>query len=165
MTDRDKRIENRPNRDIPEIAEEQRTEHLGRKRTPLHLQNTLTSYDRPGFVRRWVNEFEDNVDRMVNAGWTPVVGSENNSSDKRLQKADQQGSVVRISINRNIPEALAHTAILMEMPAEWYNEDKAAKLEENQKRTRALDPNKVRMAIANGEFANSIYGHMKTGYN
>lgn len=112
------------------------------KRTPLHKRRLLEAKDRPGFVRRWVNEEIGAIEAYMEAGWKPVVGDEDNS-DKRAQKESKMGSMVRRVVNRD-PSASAKTAVLMEIPEDIYAEVQAEKQQIIDEREIALDPRKAK---------------------
>lgn len=100
------------------------------ERVPLHKQKMLSAEKRPGYVRRWVNDVVDRIQQFEKAGWTPVVGESQNTSDKLAQTESQLGSVVRKIVNKD-PNAASHWAVLMEIPEDLYNQDQAEKQKEN----------------------------------
>ena len=96
------------------------------KRKPLHRKRLLEAEKREGFVRRWVNEEIGAIEAYQEAGYTLVLDKNADASDKRAQEASQIGSVTRRVVNKN-RDASAKTAVLMEIPEEYYKEDQAAK--------------------------------------
>ena len=102
-------------------------------RKPIHTRSILESSKRKGFVRRFVNEEAGRIQMFIEAGWTPVEGIED-ASNSRAQDATQQSSIVRRVVNRGT-DARSHTAILMEIPEDLYNEDQA----EKQKKVNAIE--------------------------
>ena len=122
------------------------------ERVPLHRRKVLAAKERPGYVRRFVNEEAGRVQDFLAAGWTPVSGSED-ESDARVQKGSILGSVVRRVVNKD-KDARYNTAVLMEIPEELYNEDQVAKRNAIQQNMDALDPKKRRVAGAD-------YGNIK----
>jgi hypothetical protein len=156
--DRDNRIQNRPNEAVDRYESERLPDRP--KRVPLHLQKTFTSYEKPGFVRFWANEWGNNIESLLLAGWVPVRGKENNNADDRQQQDTQMGSVVRQSINQNSPNALARSAILMEIPQELYDEDKEAQRKERQAVLQQIHPNNIKKSYDGGKSSGDIYGHM-----
>lgn len=110
-------------------------------RTKMLRNRYLVAKERPGFKRRWVNEEPGRVEFLMELGWTPVVGDED-ASDARAQMEGQMSSVVRRVVNRGTT-AVAHTAILMEIPEDLFNEYEADKEAELQELEAGLDPEKV----------------------
>lgn len=90
------------------------------KRTPIGTRNKLTAEDRPGYVRRWVNDVNGRVQMFEEAGYNavrvPTEVGEGVSAD-----ATQLGSVVRKPVGGGV------NAVLMEIPKEWNEEDQARK--------------------------------------
>ena len=121
MTDRAK---NRPKR-VP-IAEQQRT--------------VLASATRAGYVRRWVNEDPDRIEKFKLAGWTPVDGKADNNQ-RQAQDGTNIGSTARRLVNRDRAATTSH-AILMEIPQEFYDEDQVAKANVIDQAELAFDPTK-----------------------
>lgn len=126
------------------------------KRIPVHKSKGIDAAVKPGFKRRWVTDSPGRVDMFIAAGWVPVVGSENNTSDKRAQTESQMGSVVKKVVNRDI-HAGASTAVLMEIPEELFRADQAEKMREIDAIEESYDPAK---RTQNG----SDYGVMKKSY-
>ena len=77
----------------------------------------LQAPERPGFSRRWVNDVPGRVDRFEENGWS-VVQREDGGTDSRFVgktgRAKEDGNTVG-------------NAILMELPDEFYAEDRAHK--------------------------------------
>lgn len=113
------------------------------KRPSLMRKGVLMAEERPGFIRRWVNEDFGRVESLMDIGWSPVEGRGQDISDSRIQVNTALGSVVRRVVNRSA-ESSAKTAILMEIPEELYREIEDARHERNQRTERALDPNSRR---------------------
>lgn len=126
-------------------------------RTPLHKQQNLTATHREGFVRRYVNEEIGRIEAYIKAGWKPVVGSDQNTSDIGANTESQMGSVVRKVVNKD-PKASAKYAVLMEIPQEWYESDQKDKQKAIDEFEASYDPQKF---ATNGK---STYGHMKKEY-
>lgn len=95
----------------------------GQDRIPMHLRNLLTTEKRDGFARRWVNDKDDRLQAMLDAGWDFVYKGEVEQvgDAHHAGEASGQGSRVSKSVGDNI------TAYLMEIPEELYREDQAAK--------------------------------------
>lgn len=89
-----------------------------RKRIPLGTRNILTAPNKPGFVRRFVNDTGDRIETFKAAGWN-VADDVNQVGDEKLGRASMMGS----SANPHVGGG--QRAVLMEIPEEYYNEDKA----------------------------------------
>jgi len=90
------------------------------QRTPVGRRNVLTAEQRKGYVRRWVNDEDGRVAMFQEAGYEPVqVPTE--VGDPMAGNASQVGAVVRK------PVGGGKTAVLMEIPEEFYREDQDAK--------------------------------------
>ena len=122
------------------------------KRTPINRSKILDSKPRPGFVRRLVNEEPGRIQAFLDAGWT-FCDKDQNTSDKRVQDGSSLDSADRRVVNRG-RDARANTAVLMEVPEEFYKEDFAEKQKENDRIEEMLDPRKSKIAGAD-------YGEMK----
>ena len=90
------------------------------KRVPLGLRNILTVEQRPGYVRRWINDAEDRVQRAIDGGYAPVteplkVGDPRSGADSQVGK----------TVSRSVGGGMK--AILMEIPEDLYREDQAEK--------------------------------------
>lgn len=102
------------------------------KRTPLGERNILTvGNKRKGFNQRWINDVDDRIERAKAAGYTPVMRP-TEVGDPRAGAATQVGDIVRKPVGGGI------TAVLMEIPDEYYQEDQAAKEAEIKSKERSL---------------------------
>lgn len=108
-------------------------------RVPLHTRRALDALARPGFVRRFVNEDYGRVDAFIEAGWTLVTSDKNETSEVRLQDGTAVGSVVRKVVNKG-SNANSKTAVLMEIPEEFFREDAQAKQAKVDEIEAAYDP-------------------------
>lgn len=108
-------------------------------RVPIHKQKSLSFEEKPGFKRRLVNETFGRVEAFERAGWVPVVGHTANTGDHKAGDASQMGSVVRTVVNRGY-DAPCKTAVLMEIPEEYYNEDQMDKERSVRSSYADLDP-------------------------
>lgn len=90
------------------------------KRIPLGTRNVLTAPERPGYVRRFVNDEGDRVAQFEAAGYE-LVREKVEVGDPKAGKGAQLGSVVRPSVGAET------SAVLMEIKKEYYDEDQAAK--------------------------------------
>lgn len=91
------------------------------KRVPLGTRNVLKYPQREGYVRRVVNDVEDRVQRFKAAGYEIVQKKDLPSGDPRAGDASQMGMPVAKSVGNGVK------GVLMEIPEEWYLEDKKAR--------------------------------------
>jgi len=89
-----------------------------RKRIPLGTRNILTAPKNPGFVRRFVNDKGDRVENFKAAGWN-AVDEDVQVGDPKIGRVSAMGSLVTPDVGGG------QHAILMEIPEDLYNEDKA----------------------------------------
>lgn len=89
-----------------------------RKRIPLGTRNILTAPKNPGFVRRFVNDKGDRVENFKAAGWN-AVDEDVQVGDPKIGRVSAMGSLVTPDVGGG------QRAILMEIPEDLYNEDKA----------------------------------------
>lgn len=113
------------------------------ERKPLHRRRLLDAKKKEGFHRRWVNEEIGAVEAYEEAGYTLVREEGADTSDKRAQEASQMGSVTRRVINKD-PNASTKTAVLMEIPMEYYLEDKAEIHRELDEAEMAYNPEEIK---------------------
>jgi len=106
-----------------------------KKRIPIGTGNVLTAEQRPGFVRRFVNDHDGRVERFIEAGYTPVLDANADTSSKNTSKPSLMGDVVRKAVGGG------RHAVLMEIPKEWYDEDQAEKQKEVDAREGSMEPN------------------------
>jgi len=90
-----------------------------RKRIPLGTRNILTAPKKPGFVRRFVNDKGDRVENFKAAGWN-LVDEAVQVGDSKIGRASSTGSLVNPHVGGG------QRAVLMEIPENLYNEDRAA---------------------------------------
>ena len=90
-----------------------------RKRIPLGTRNVLTAPKKPGFVRRFVNDKGDRIQTFKDAGWN-VVDDDIKVGDEKVGRPSSIGS----SVNPHV--GMGQRAVLMELPEEIYEEDRAA---------------------------------------
>ena len=93
-------------------AEEGLTVSDGVRRVPLgqHVAK-LALPDRPGFVRRWINDYPGRVQQAVNGGYEHI-------KDEKSQP-----------LTRVVDKTSGLVSYAMEIPREFYDEDKRAKEE------------------------------------
>jgi hypothetical protein len=94
------------------------------ERVPLHKQKICTAEAREGYKRRMVIDKPGRIDAFLRAGWTIADGDIETTHDGLAHVEGQLGSKVRRVVNRD-PNAEAKHAVLMEIPIEWYEADKA----------------------------------------
>lgn len=115
------------------------------KRVPVGQKNLLTVPSREGFVRRWVNDIDDRIERFKAAGYEPVAG-DFQGGDPMCGDAQSVGSVVTKSVGGGTK------AVLMEIPKEYYQEDQDAK----QKQVKELEDSMEEQARR--QLGGSAYG-------
>jgi hypothetical protein len=91
-----------------------------RKRIPLGRRNVLTAPKKAGFVRRFVNDKGDRVENFKAAGWNVVDEDGMKVGDPKIGRAQSMGG----SVNPHVGAGMR--AVLMELPEEIYDEDRAA---------------------------------------
>ncbi len=96
---------------MTEIKKEQ-----SRKRIPLGTRNVLTAPQKPGFVRRFVNDKKDRIQQFKDAGYS-IVEEDIQVGDPKIGKASQSGSGVDVQVGGG------QRAILMEIPKKYSEED------------------------------------------
>lgn len=93
------------------------------KRTPITGKQPLAVRGKePGFQYRVVNDVDDRVLEMEDAGYEVVRGGDATVGDKRVDRPTEAGSVKHFSVGGGTK------AVLMRIPEEWYNEDQDAKM-------------------------------------
>lgn len=110
------------------------------KRKPIRSASILRAENRSGYIRRYVNDVHNRIQRFLEAGYTPVVG-EDTLNDYRAQDGSKLGSIVRKPVGGGI------NAVLMEIPEEFYHEDQALKQVEVDKFDEAIGTKKERDGI------------------
>jgi len=90
-----------------------------RKRIPLGVRNILTAPNKPGFVRRFVNDEPDRIQSFKDAGYNVVDDPNITVGDPKIGQASSLGNVTNPHIGQG------KRAVLMEIPKEFYNEDQA----------------------------------------
>ena len=89
-----------------------------RKRVKLGTRNILSAPQKPGFVRRFVNDTGDRVQMFKEAGWN-TVDDVNQVRDPKLGTASSIGSGANPHVGGG------QRAVLMELPEEIYSADRA----------------------------------------
>ena len=108
------------------------------KRVPIATRNILTTDQRDGFVRRWVNDTPGRVQMFEDAGYE-IVREPTKVGDDRAGEASNVGaSITRKSVGAG------QEAVLMEIPIEFYEEDQAAKEQSLKSKEASLIPNELK---------------------
>jgi hypothetical protein len=121
------------------------------KRVPIHEQrDQMSTSQKEGFVRRWVNDIPGRVEKFLRAGYESVkdkdvIVGEDNSNNMAL------GTGARKNVGRTRQGDGTH-AVLMEIPKELYDEDQKAKAEL---------VNASERAMKRGKDDNEFYGDIK----
>lgn len=89
-------------------------------------------YNRPGFVRRIVNDTPGKLDRAKRLGYTVVQDTELQIGDS---PANTSGTAVTVQVGRSKPM----TGVLMEIPVDMWEENQAEKEEINKENEAELD--------------------------
>lgn len=87
-----------------------------RKRVKIGMRNVLTAPQKPGFVRRFVNDIKDRIQVFKEAGYS-IVEDDITVGDPKIGRASQLGSGVSSQVGGGM------RSVLMEIPEEYYNED------------------------------------------
>lgn len=114
------------------------------KRTPLNKRDILTTDQRTGYVRRWVNDEPGRIEMFKEAGYA-IVDSPTKVGDKRAGDASNLTSVVRK------PVGGGQEAVLMEIKQEWYDEDREEAEQEMRKKERGLIPDELKDSKSYGD--------------
>ncbi|CAB4120967.1 hypothetical protein UFOVP1_58 [uncultured Caudovirales phage] len=138
VVDEDDRAFSRPDRQIEPDREFNRTP----ERVPYAKQQVLSFGEREGYTRRLVNEAPGEIDKMIRAGWNVVTNITANTADDYGQ-VNQLDSVVRILVNKD-PRAPVRTAVLMEIPIEWYEADMKEQQRLLDEQEEQFNPNKYK---------------------
>lgn len=123
-----------------------RSQSAHKKRIPIGTRNILTAPERPGYIRRFVNDVDGRISMFEDAGYE-AVRVPTQVGDPKAGDASQLGSVVRK------PVGGGKTAVLMEIPENYYAEDQLAKEQrlKEKEQALALEMNKAVAAGAEGK--------------
>lgn len=141
-----------------ETKEESVKKPAKRVRKPLHSRNVLEVPEhlkRPGFKYRFVNEEFGRVQMYEDAGYKVVLKKTSSEDSKGIKNKSAAGEPYRIVVNRD-NNARANTAVLMEIPLEFYLEDKAEIHKQLDEKEAAYDPEAV------AKRSSGFYGHSET---
>ena len=120
------------------------------KRVPIHEQrDQLTTNQKAGFVRRWVNDIPGRVEKFIKAGYAVVTDKDVTVGDTNSNMA--LGTGARKDVGRT-RQGDGTQAVLMEIPKDWYDEDHAAKAKVVEASERAMK---------RGKDDNDFYGEIK----
>jgi hypothetical protein len=117
---------------------ENREEEGRSTRVPLGVaRSKLTVAGRPGYVRRWINDYDGRLQNAQDGGYEFVM----NDTVKQIGDADvdNENRDLGSRVSRVVDKTTGQRAYLMEIKAEFYEEDQAAKIakvEETDKRIR-----------------------------
>lgn len=114
-------------------------EESGRNtRVPLGVaRSKLTVAGRPGYVRRWINDYDGRLQNAQDGGYDFVQ----NEAVKQIGDADidNENRDLGARVSRVVDKTTGQRAYLMEIKEEFYQEDqrsKTAKVEETDRRIR-----------------------------
>ena len=117
------------------------------KRTPIHQRKRFQFKTEEGYRYYVVPELPGEVEAAKEAGYEFVLdksaneGVDNDSSD--------QGAVQRVVLNKD-PNAAYHTGVLMRMPQEWFDEDRADAQAIRDEELKQLDPRNAQSGYVDG---------------
>lgn len=111
--------------------------NVKRKRIPLRERNVLTiedKYKREDFTYRWVNDTENRIQMFREAGWEPVLDTEQviEIGDDSVGRESRKGTIVKKSVNEKMD------TVLMRLPKDIYDEEQAIKQRELDKSEKAM---------------------------
>jgi hypothetical protein len=97
----------------------------------------LTVAGRPGYVRRWINDYDGRLQNAQDGGYQFVQ----NDAVAQIgdQDVDNENRDLGARVSRVVDKTTGQRAYLMEIKAEFYEEDQAAKIakvEETDRRIR-----------------------------
>jgi hypothetical protein len=120
------------------------------KRVPIHEQrDQMTTSQKVGFVRRWVNDIPGRVDKFLRAGYELVSDKDVTVGEDNSNMALGTGARKNVGRTR---QGDGTQAILMEIPKELYDEDQKAK---------AAQVDASERAMKRGKDDNDFYGDIK----
>jgi len=108
-----------------------------KKRTPVASRNIMTTGQRDGFTRRFVNDTPGRIEMFKEAGYEPVR-EPTKVGDNRAGESSNMGTSV---VSKNVGGG--HRAILMEIPDKYYQEDQGAKERQLEKKEKSLLPKEL----------------------
>ena len=93
------------------------------RRAPLSQRNRLEVRNKePGFHHRIVNDIDDRVDLLKEAGWEVVPDAKVGViGHKRVDTTTALGTTAHFSVGQGVK------ATVMRIPIDWYNEDQSSK--------------------------------------
>lgn len=108
-------------------------------RIPIGTQKRLSVPQRPGYVRRWVNDIDERIEMFKQAGYEIVADEAMPIGDQASKDSQPLGATRRKSVGRG------RYAYLMEIPEDLYREDQLNKIKRNQEKIASItqiDPKK-----------------------
>lgn len=106
------------------------------KRIPVTGRSRLTVKGKdPNFVYRVVNDTDDRINELIDAGYVPDTDESVRVGDSRVDDNSSLGKVRTISVGGGIK------AVLMKQRREWYEEDQEAKQDYVKKTEESMRPN------------------------
>jgi hypothetical protein len=120
------------------------------KRVPIHEQrDQMTTTQKEGFVRRWVNDIPGRVEKFLRAEYAIVTDKNVTVGDDNSNMALGTGARKNVGRTRH---GEGTQAVLMEIPKELYDEDQKAK---------AAQVDASERAMKRGKDDNEFYGDIK----
>lgn len=127
------------------------------ERVPIHKQKFLSAPQKPGYKRRYVNEVPGAIEAYKRAGWTIATDVELDDTHDGFSHVESQlGSVPRRVVNRGAT-ARAATAVLMEIPEEYWLKDQRDK-------QKSIDEKEKRFDESGLLRANGMYGSVSRSF-
>jgi len=120
------------------------------ERTPIAAQSVLNSESRPGFHRRYVNDYAGRIDMFLKAGYTFVRNEGNESTGQVQDPSVLDNSCIRKVVNKTLQEGMGRMAYLMEIPLEWWQEDQQLKDNKTIELENEIDPTQSTKAYTYG---------------
>jgi hypothetical protein len=120
------------------------------KRVPIHEQrDQLSTNQKQGFVRRWVNDVPGRVEKFIKAGYAVVTDKDVVVGDENSNMALGTGARKNVGRTR---QGEGTQGILMEIPKDYYDEDQKAK-------AKLVDASE--QAMKRGKDENDFYGDIQ----
>lgn len=120
------------------------------ERTPIAAQSVLNSESRPGFHRRYVNDYAGRIDMFLKAGYTFVKNEGNEGTGQVQDPSVLDSSCIRKVVNKTLQEGMGRLAYLMEIPLEWWEEDQQLKDNKVSELENEIDPTQSTKAYTYG---------------
>lgn len=130
-------------------------------RVPMWKQKQTNRNERPGFVRRTVNELGDRIEKLLLAGWT-IAEKSADGLVRKTHDAHDGSSVPRMVVNKRLG-APCETGIIMECPEDIFNEDLEMKTKMHNDKIKVMtDPSKTKQidSLDTQSGRASLYGEL-----